>query len=70
MNKFNASSLSDVVLILLINVKIPAIVGILTFMRINFVLSCVEHGESFIISGSGHLKYLKSEIFVRIYFHK
>ena len=35
-----ASSLSDVVFIMLINVKMPTIVGILTFMsRINFVLS-------------------------------
>ena len=32
--------LSDVVFIMLINVKMPTIVGILTFMsRINFVLS-------------------------------
>ena len=30
---------------MLINVKMPTIVGILKFMsRINFVLSCVEHG--------------------------
>ena len=35
-----AVSLSDVVFILLINVKMPTIVGILTFMsRINFVIS-------------------------------
>ena len=35
-----ALSLSDVVFIMLINVKMPTIVGILTFMsRINFVLS-------------------------------
>ena len=34
------ASLSDVVFIMLINVKMPKIVGILTFMsRINFVLS-------------------------------
>ena len=32
----------------------PTIVGILTFMgRINFVLSRVEHGKSFITSGPG-----------------
>ena len=38
--KFLALSLSDVVLIMLINVKMPTIVGIFTFMsRINFVLS-------------------------------
>ena len=37
--KFVALSLSHVVFIMLINVKIPSIVGILTFMsRINFVL--------------------------------
>ena len=40
------------VFILLINVKMPTIVGILTFMsRINFVLSQVEHEKSFVISG-------------------
>ena len=37
--KFLALSLSGVVFIMLINVKMPTIVGILTFMsRINFVL--------------------------------
>ena len=37
---------------MLINVKMPTIVGILTFMsRISFVLSCVVHGKSFITSG-------------------
>ena len=47
-----ALSLSDVVFIMLINVKMPTIVvGVLTFMsRINFVLSWVEHGSSFITS--------------------
>ena len=40
MKKFLALSISDVVYIMLINVKMPTIVGILTFMsRINFVLS-------------------------------
>ena len=49
MKKFHALSLSDVVFIMLINVKVPTIDGILTFMsRINFVISCVEHGKSFI----------------------
>ena len=43
--------LSDVVFIMLINVKLPTIVGILTFMsRINIVLSPVEHEKSFITS--------------------
>ena len=40
MKKFLAVSPSDVVFIMLINVKMSTIVGILTFMsRINFVLS-------------------------------
>ena len=42
-------SLSDVVFIMLINFKMPKIVGILTFMsKINFVLSWAEHKKSFI----------------------
>ena len=44
--KFLALSLSDNIFIMLINVKMPTIVGILTFMaKINFVLSLVEHGK-------------------------
>ena len=36
------------------NVKMPIIVGILTFIsRINFVLRRVEHEKSFITSGPG-----------------
>ena len=55
MKKFIALSLSDVVFTMLINVKMPTIVGILTFIsRINFVLSYAEHGKSFITSGPGH----------------
>ena len=47
--KWLAWGLSDVVFILLINVKMPTIVGILTFIcRINFVLSWDEHGKGFI----------------------
>ena len=39
MEKFLALSLSDVIFIMLMHVKMPTIVGILTFMsRINFVL--------------------------------
>ena len=38
----------------LIHVKMPTIVGILTFMSgENFLLSCVEHEKSFITSGPG-----------------
>ena len=59
MKKFLVLSLSDVVFIMLINVKMPKIVGILTFMsrinfvlsRLNFVLSLVEHEKSCITSG-------------------
>ena len=40
---------------MLINVKMPTVVGILTFMsRINFVLSLVEHEKSFITSWPSH----------------
>ena len=47
-------SLSDVVFIMLINVKMPTIVGILTFMsRINFVLSRAEHGKKIIARDLG-----------------
>ena len=54
MKKFLDLSLSDVLFIMLINVKMPTIVGILTFMsRINFVLSRVEYEKSFITSGPG-----------------
>ena len=56
MKKFLALSPSDVVFIMPLNVKMPMIVGILTFMsRINFMLSGVEHGKSFITSGPGLL---------------
>ena len=48
MKKFLALSLSNVVFIMLINVKMSTIVGILTFMsRINFMLIWVEHGKKF-----------------------
>ena len=56
MKKFLAFSPSDVVFIMLINVKMPTIVGILTFMSmLNFVLSLVEHGQSFVTSRPGFL---------------
>ena len=46
---FLALEYSDVVFILLINVKMPTIVGILTFIsRINFMHSSVELEKSFI----------------------
>ena len=44
----------------LINVKMPTIVGILTFMsRKNFMLSWVEHEKCFITSGPGHCSKFK-----------
>ena len=52
MKKFFTLSLSDAVFIMLINVKMPTIVGIFTFMsRINFVFSWVEHGNFLITLG-------------------
>ena len=54
MMKFLALSLSYIAFIMLINVKMPTTVGILTFMSmINFVLNWVEHGKCFITSGHG-----------------
>ena len=54
MKKFLTLRLSDVVFIMLIHVKMPTIVGILTFMsRINFVLSLVGLDKSFITSEPG-----------------
>ena len=63
---------------MLVNVKMPTIVGILTFMsRINFILYRVEHEKSYITSGmvlkksfeeykdgyhGGHLGYWKGRI--------
>ena len=46
----------------LIHVKMPTIVGILTFMSgENFMLNSVEHEKSFIISGPGLLAILSPE---------
>ena len=76
MKKCLASILSDVVFIMLINVKMPTIVGILTFMsRINFVLSRVEHGKSFITLGPVlyHFTTAAKQTMIKeqyVYFHK
>ena len=52
---------SDVVFIKLINVKIPTIVCILTFMRmINFMLKCVEHENGSIASGAWYININQS----------
>ena len=53
--KFSIFSGSDklrMLFFLLINVKMPTIVGILTFLsRKFFMLNCIEHEKSFITSG-------------------
>ena len=52
-NDLSCFKLSDIVFILLINVKMTTIVGILTFMsRMIFVLSWVEYQKSFITSAT------------------
>ena len=57
MKKCLALSLSDAVFIMLMNVKMPTIVGILTFTTgINFVLSWIEHGKSFMTLVPGFLQ--------------
>ena len=49
---FLAFKQPDVVFIMLINAKMPIIVGILTFMSmIKFKVSSVEHEKGFITSG-------------------
>ena len=51
---------------MLINVKMPTIVGILAFMSmINFVLSRVEHKKSFITSGPVRLAKAQPSRFSR-----
>ena len=63
MKKFFAFSHSDVVFIVLINVKMQTVVGILSFMsRLNFVLSWVEHEKSFITSRPGFPQKFKNTI--------
>ena len=50
---------------MLLNVKMPTIVGILTFMSmINFVFSRVEYGKSIITSGPGLSAFRTSEKFL------
>ena len=67
MKKFLALSLSGVVFIMLINVKMQTIVGILTFINmINLLLSWVEPGESFITSGPVDVLFLFSNKMVVI----
>ena len=50
-NAFSRFKILEIAFILLINVKMPTIVGILTFMsRIDFKFSGVEHEKSCITS--------------------
>ena len=52
---------------LLINVKMPTIVGILTFMsRKNFMLNSIEHEKSFITSGPGLQSFHKIKVTLRL----
>ena len=56
---------------MLINVKMPTIVGILTFMsRVNFVLSLVEHEKSFITLGPGSKLFETLMVLLKEYFEK
>ena len=49
---------------MLINVKMPTIVGILTFMsRKNCMLNSVEHEKSFITSGPGYMSSPGAPVF-------
>ena len=53
---------------MLINVKMPTIVGILTFMSwISFVLSWVEYEKSFIILGPSHVWTFIEDVCAYIY---
>ena len=54
--KIYAFKLPDVVFIMLINVKMPTVVGILSFMgMINFTVSCSVEHEKVITRGPGTL---------------
>ena len=54
---FVGSDKPRMLLFLLINVKMPTIVGILTFISWkNFMLSSAEHEKSFITSGPDHVQ--------------
>ena len=58
--KVSALILLDVALIMLINVNMPTIIDILTFMsRINFMLSRVEH-KKFYILGARYVYFIAS----------
>ena len=51
-----AFRLSDIVIIMLINVKMPTIIDILVFKFLSMInLSCVEHEKSFITLMSAYL---------------
>ena len=48
---FLAFKLTDTVFVILINIKMPMVVGTLSFMSMIFILSIVEHEKRFITSG-------------------
>ena len=60
MKNLRESKLSEVEFIMLINVKMPTIVGILTSMSmINFILRWVEHEKCLITSMSGQMPEIR-----------
>ena len=62
---FAGSEKARMLFFLLINVKMSAIVGILTILgRKNFLLNRVEHENLFITSGTNpHIFYMKQKMF-------
>ena len=72
MKKFFALSLSDVVFIMLINVKMPTNVGILTFMiRINFGFCQLKHEKNYNLGAScpdkQHVLSIKLCLFISLF---
>ena len=62
-------SLSDVVLIMLINVKMPTIVGILTFLsRINLVLIRVEYKKCNLGASLFNFNRVVAVVWLSVYF--
>ena len=63
---FSGSDKLRMLFFLLINVKMPTIVGILTFKsRKNFMLNSVEHEKSFITSGPGLPMSIYGTVWIR-----
>ena len=64
---FLVLELSNVLFILLINVKMPTLVGILTFLSSINMLSLVGHEKSCITSWPSHLPFGRNKCFSRIF---